>query len=236
MFSAYFTKLEDELLKKYKPSGKGAAAKKNKDHDSAAYSEFTKEIEGMIPSALSAGHGIIVDPSGYSPAPVDVTIYKSLSRKMNEIFGGKIPSELVYATMHIAPILDRKNLLEKLVEVANVKKCERFSENTSEPGFIASFVVAFDTSYTMEELKAGVLSVYKEQDVGSEFEIDIIAVLGKGIMIKNWREQRSYVALETEHDTMKWLYILMNEYLEVDKSKDVDLREFVKDQKHYKEY
>jgi len=237
MFSAYLEELEQELLKKYKPAGKGTAAKKGKDKGEFAYPELATAIDGMTPPALSLSNGTIIDPTGYSPAPADITIYRKYVKNMDGIFSGKIPFELVSSTIHVAPMLDRKNLLEKLVDIAHVKKSGRFGENVEENNdFIASFVMSFDSSYTMDELKKNVIEIYNEQDVGPEYEIDIIAVLGKGVLVKNWREHRSFVALETGKDTLKWFFILMSEYLEVEKNKALDLRGYVKEQTHYKEY
>jgi hypothetical protein len=236
MFGAYFRELEKELLETYKTAGKGVIAKKGKEKGVSEYPVLAQAIDGMISADISVSIGSIVDPSGYSPNPAELTLYRKPVKNMDEIFGHRIPSELVYSTIHVAPMLDRKNLLERLVDVAHVKKCDRYSESNESSAFIASFIVSFDSSYTLEELKKNVLEVYKEQDVGSDFEVDIIAILGKGIMVKNWREQRSYVALETEMETLKWLFILMREYLEINKGDSFDLRSYVKDQTHYKEY
>ncbi len=236
MFSAYLEELEKELLKKYKPAAKGAAAKKGKEKGEFAYPELATAIDGMVPPSLSVSGGAIIDQTGYSPSPSEMTIYRKFVKNMDGIFSGKIPYELVYSTIHVVPMMDRKNLLERLVDVAHVKKCGRFAENSDNNEFIASFAIAFDSSYTMEELKKSVIEIYNEQDVGAEYEIDIIAVLGKGVLVKNWRERRSFVALETGNDTLKWFFILMSEYLEVEKGAEFDLRGYVKEQTHYKEY
>jgi hypothetical protein len=235
MFSEYFYNLEKELIKKYRVTGKASAPKKSKG--TFEFPELAEALDGMIPPSLSVSHSRIVDASGYSPEVSELAVYKKPVKNTQEIFKGAIPSGLVYATTHTSLMLDRKTLLEKLADAAHVKKCDRFAEKDSEDmDFIASFIIAFDSSYLMDELKSSVIEIYREQNVESEFEVDIIAILGKGIMIKNWREKRSYVALETGDDTLKWFFILMNEYLDVDKKSTLDLRSFVKDQKTYKEY
>jgi hypothetical protein len=234
MFSAYFADLEKKLIKKYKGAGKPAAKKGPKT--GYEFPDLVEAVEGMIPDALSVDHATIVDPSGFSPEKPEAIIYKKLFKKMNEVFDGKIPSALVYSSLHAVHVLDRKNLVEQLVETAHIKKCDRFADEVENPPFIASFIVAFESSYSIAELKNSVLDIYREQNVDPEYEVDIIAVLGSGILVKNWREKRSYVALETEMDTLKWFFVLMNEYLEVEKGESVDLRSLVADQKSYKEY
>jgi hypothetical protein len=234
MFSAYFADLEKKLIKKYKGTAKPTAKKGPKG--GFEFPELTEAIEGLIPEALSIAHASIIDPSGFSPEKPEAIIYKKLFRKMDEVFDGKIPSALVYSSVHAVHVLDRKNLIEQLVEAAHIKKCDRFAEEVENSPFIASFIVSFDSSYSVSELKNSVLEIYREQNVDPEYEVDIIAVLGSGILVKNWREKRSYVALETEMDTLKWFFVLMNEYLEVEKGTSVDLRSLVADQKSYKEY
>jgi hypothetical protein len=234
MFSAYFSDLEKKLIKKYKGAQKSAAKKTVKS--SFDFPELAEAVDGMISGQLSVIHASIIDGSGFSPETPESVIYKPAFKKMSEIFDGKVPSSLVFGTVHACPIIDRKNLIEKLVEVAHIKKCDRFKEESEDIPFIPSFIVSFESSYTIAELKESMLEIYRDQNVDSEFEVDIIAVLGTGIIVKNWREKRSYVALETGSDTLKWLFVLMNEYLDMDKKTSVDLRSLVTDEKVYKEY
>ena len=64
----------------------------------------------------------------------------------------------------------------------------------------------------------------------------IIVILNTGIIIKNWREKRSYIALETGKDTLMWFFILMCEYLDTEKEIEFDLRNYVQHREEYKEY
>lgn len=234
MFSEYFSDLEKKLVKKYKGSQKGGGKKGIKS--SYDFPELAEALDGMISNQLSVIHSSIVDGSGFSPEKPESIIYKPAFKKMSEMFDGKVPSALVYGTVHACSLLDRKNLIEKLVEVAHTKKCDRFKEESEDIPFIPSFIVSFESSYSIAELKESVLEIYRDQNVDSEYEVDIIAVLGTGILVKNWREKRSYVALETGSDSLMWLFVLMNEYLDVEKKTSVDLRSLVTDQKVYKEY
>ena len=54
--------------------------------------------------------------------------------------------------------------------------------------------------------------------------------------VSDWKEKRSYKALETGKDTFKWFFMLMNEYLDVERGSDLDLRNYVKRQERYNEY
>ena len=57
-----------------------------------------------------------------------------------------------------------------------------------------------------------------------------------GVVVKDWREKRNFIALETGKDTLKWFFILMNEYVNVDRGNDIDLRNYVKHAEKYNEY
>ena len=61
-------------------------------------------------------------------------------------------------------------------------------------------------------------------------------ILHKGIVVKNWRERRSFIALETKEDTFMWFFILMNEYLDVKREQNIDFRKYVKKEVVYNEY
>ena len=65
------------------------------------------------------------------------------------------------------------------------------------------------------------------KSIAGEYELDILVILNKGVIIKDWREKRSFVGLETKKDTMKWFFILMNEYIDIDDRRELDLRKYI---------
>jgi hypothetical protein len=232
MISRYFKTAEENFIARYFPSQTKRGGKKAVER----YDEFLSFVESSLPETFSAAHVAIRDRSGYTPDMADFTVFRSIARNTAAIFGSIIPFELACASFHIAPVLDRKTIIESLVRVAHVKRCDRYEGKQDEPSFISSFVITFGSNYSLTEIRGAMVEAYESQDVESDFEVDIVAVLGQGLIVKKWGESRSYAAIETAGDTLMWFYILMREYLDTDKGAKADLRSLVLDQKSYPEY
>lgn len=247
MFSSYFEKIESELIKKYSPkkTAKKATAKKKsakkttKKTSSKDDNKFLIEkLSGIIPQDMILLESNAVDSSDYVAETSDFIACKKVFQDFESIFKTKVPCEFVKASFNICKEINRKNLVDTLVKVAHVKKLNHYTgevdpEQAATGPAIPSFVIAYNSTYTFKELKESIIEIYTEENVESIFEFDIMIVLGKGIVVKNWRERRSFIALETEKDTMKWFFILMNEYLDGNLP---DLRSYVVDTKVYEEY
>jgi hypothetical protein len=232
MFSRYFREMQKTLIKRYLPAPKKGSVRKTAE----SWDDLIALIESVLPSDMSAAHVALRDASGYTPDMADFTAFRPVSRDTVRLFGGIIPRDLACGTFHAATQLDRKTLLDSLVRVAHVKKCGHYEGRDGEPSFLASFVIAFGSGYTLAEIREALIETYRSKEVESDFEVDILAVLGRGILVKKWDGSRGYAAIETDEDTLMWLFILMREYLEADKASAVDLRSLVLDQKEYTEY
>jgi hypothetical protein len=253
MFSAYFEELEKKLIKKYKTTGKTTAQRKSAKTAKATKAVKTvkastqkankqqtidvmEAIDNCISPQLVCLQKNIMDDSGYMIDTTDFCVAENIFKDMSNIYDATIPAEIVRGSFHLCPEINRKNLLDVLVRVAHTKKIDQYSENQEEPGFISSFIIGFNSIYTLAELKKSILEIYSKENVDPKFEFDVMIVLGEGVVIKDWRDRRSYIALETRNDSLKWFFILMNEYLEIEKTKKLDLRSYVKEKKHYTEY
>ena len=231
MFSRYFRESQASFIKRYLPAKKGAVRK-----PASGYDDLAAFFESVLPDSLAVSHVALRDRSGYTPDMADFVAFRPIARDTSALFGGVIPSELACAAFHVAHSLDRKTLLESLVRVAHVKKCGRYEGSEAEPPFIASFVLSFGSGYSLAEIREAVIETYRAQDVEPDFEVDIIAVMGRGLLVKKWDGSRSYAAIETAEDTLMWFFILMREYLDGDGAGSTDLRSLVLDQKEYTEY
>ena len=240
MFSDYFIKLEKNLLKKSKTTTKGksktgktAASKKDSAFDRK---EVMEKLRKIIPAHLEMDSVRMIDPSGYSPEGADFIVFKEYFKDIVTMMNGFVPAELVHATYHISPNLNQKGLVNILNKVVQTKKTNRYIERDMDMPLIPAFIIAQKTEYDLPELKNSILNYYTSKGIGNEYEVDIIVILKTGVIIKNWREKRSYIALETKEDSLMWFFILMNEYLEVDRKSDFDLRDYVKQSEKYEEY
>ncbi len=241
MFRDYFKALGDELIKacapvKVKKSGAKATGKKAAPVP-CGYDEKRMEdaLSKFVPAHYTVSKESIIDPGGYSPEHVDYIIYKKVFRDMDAMMHA-IPSELVYGAFFINSALTAVSLGETLTHVANMKKINRFSEQGGSGQFIPAFVLAMDMKMSYQDLKNLVLDYYVSRSLDNVFEFDIMAVVNQGIVVKDWREKRSFKILDTGDDTMQWFFILMNEYLDVEKEESLDLRRYVKETAQYREY
>lgn len=243
MFTSYFEKIEKNILKKAKPEKKSdnggkktGPGKSVKKPASPAIEELKAVIDNIIPSNLKLESARVIDPSGYSPDGVDFIAYRELCRDMINIMGGIIPCHLVYGTYHIAEKLDRDSLNEALMRVVQTKKINRYSQTETQATPIPAFIIACDSDIKFPDIKNFIIDHYMAKGIDHVSEVDIIAILGKGVVVKNWREKRSYIAIETGKDTLMWFFILMNEYLDIKKDGELDLRAYVRHTENYKEY
>jgi hypothetical protein len=239
MFSKYFEKIGKNLLKKSKPSAK-TKAKKGKSTAKALVTidvnQLKDELNKIIPDRLMIDKLKMIDASGYTPEDVDLIAYKKLYRDMQGIMNGNIPCELVYGTYHIISKLNKENLNDVIRKVVQARKVNRFIEREEPPIAIPAFVIAYDTDYNLADLKAGIIDNYMSMSIDRYSEIDIIVILNKGIIIKDHRDKRSYVALETGKDSFMWFFILMNEYLDIEKDNEFDPRNYILHSEKYNEY
>lgn len=241
MFRNYFKALGDELIKACAPSKakKSAGKTAGKKGASAARGYDAKRIEEVLSKFVPVSYTVsgekIIDPSGYSPENVDYIAYKKVFRDMDAMMHA-VPSELVYGAFFINSALTAVSLGETLTHVANMKKINRFSEQGGGGQFIPAFVLAMDMKMSYQDLKNLVLDYYVSRSLDNVFEFDIMAVVNQGIVVKDWREKRSFKILDTGDDTMQWFFILMNEYLDVEKEESLDLRKYVKETAQYREY
>jgi len=247
MFGEYFTDFHKNLAEKKKPAKKteGKAATKKtsakKASGKAAAIDIKKiqdKISRIIPSRLSIDAVRAIDDTGFSPDGIDLVIYDEYCPDIIKIMGGYVPSDLIYGTIHLVQKLTAKTLQDVLNNVTAAKKLNTFSEyydRENEP-VRPAFIIAAQTDYSFQELKNDVLNYYMSKSIDSLYEFDILTVLNNGLVIKDWREKRNFIALETKEDTGLWFFILMNEYLEVERKASIDFRKYVKKDVVYREF
>lgn len=239
MFSSYFLELEKQLIKKYRPNkvlskkvtGTGDEKKEKKD-----YSDLKSAIMSFAPSRFMVKEGTIVDSSGLRISDADFFLVENLFGDTASIFKEGFPLEMIGGTFTLCEQINRKQLLEALVAAANTKKAGYYSDVKKNDMFVPSFIVAFDSTYSMEELKKAISEIYRENSVDPGFEFDIMLVLGTGIVIKDWNKKGNFIALDTKEDSLKWFFIIMNEYLGLINKSELDLRSYIAAPKLYDEY
>ncbi len=248
MIESYFTDFYGRLQKKSgttkassKKSTSKTASKKKSSSKSVSGTKLDprKTLEALskiIPSELTLGTHPIIDSTGYSPEGADAVIYKEYCQDIVPLMGGYIPYELIYAFVHLETNLTRKSLGTLLTRVATVKGINAYNPETEDPYIIPSLIIIDKCDYPFQELKNDIINYYNVTGTQASREMEIMAIADKGLVVKNWREPRGFVALETGRDTFKWFFILMSEFFSVERKVDLDFRNYVGEEPHYPEY
>jgi len=232
MLSKYFEEFSKKISRKKSKKGEG------KESGGSAAAHIVEMLSSIIPTGLILEQARPVDRTGFSPDGIDFIAYKPYCADIVKIMNGYVPYELLRATYFVTDSLDKKSLHEALNRISSAKKLNTFSELSEgeSPLVVPSFLIAMDSKYDFLELKNDIVNFYLSKNMDSRLEIDILLVMNRGLVIKNWREQRSFISLETKEDTLMWYFILMNEYLEADRDNVIDFRTYVKRDVVYKEY
>ncbi len=234
MFTQYFQKAESEILKKYSASSSEIKKpiKKTKDD----YSDIIEMFGKIIPSSLVAVRKSVVDEGGYRIDSADILFIEKIYPDIENIFSECVPSSIVRAIINVCRQVNPKQLSDLLDCVNKTKKLDQFVENKTNGAIIPCFAVALDSIYDLKELKLSIMNQNQEKNIPYLNELDILIHFGKGLVIKDWHNKNNYIAIETGKDSLKWFFILMNEYLTAEKPDKFDLRKFVVQSGSYPEY
>lgn len=241
MLRNYFNELNKVLSKKAAPA-KGAAAKSASKKSSAKSSSaldsalLIEKLDQIIPSGLKISSAKPIDATGFSPEGADYIVYREYCRDITKLMNGYIPFELIQGAFFTIPDLKKNTIADALNRVAAVKKINRFSEEESEFS-VPCFLITGGSDYPILDVKNDVVNYYISKGVDSGSEFEIMMIHNQGILIKDWHGgNRSYVGLETGEDTLMWFYILITEYLSIERDEDFDMRNYIRSEKVYNEF
>ena len=240
MFKNFFIDINKKVLKKAQaPAGtaeKGASKTKKSGHviDNAALIE---KLDGLVPAKLRVSSKRPIDSSGFSPEGVDFIAYKEYCREIDKILNGNIPYELIHGAFFMVNALNKNTLLEALNRVSTTKKMNHFTEEGGTFSIPSFIIVNNNKEYTLLELKNDIMNFYMSKNMPSESEFEIMMVYNEGLLIKDWNKgNHRYIGLETGDDTFMWFFILMNEYLDIEREDVFEPRNYVRSEKVYNEF
>jgi hypothetical protein len=241
MIEKYFKDFDKSILKRSKTATSAPLKKGDKKSGTKAAIDIQMLKEALariIPSQLTIDAAHPIDSAGFSPEGVDLVVYKRYCSDIKKLMDGYIPCELIYGLFHVIQNLNKESLPDFLNTIATAKKINNFiiGQEETQKGLIPSFGIVANTNYQFHELKNDIINYYLSKNLEYQYEIDILMIFRQGIIVKNWREKRSFVALETKEDTNLWFYILMNEYLDLNNEAPIDFRKYIKKEVIYNEY
>ena len=239
MFKNFFTDIDKKVLKKTaaaETAEKGAPKSKKGAH-SIDTSILIEKLNGLVPKNLKVSPLRPIDSTGFSPDGADFIAYREYCRDIDKIFNGHIPYELIHGAFFIMNSLNKNTLSDVLNRVSTIKKIYHFVEEGGKFS-IPSFIIANNNKeYKLIDLKNDIMNFYISKNMPTESEFEIMMVYNEGLLIKDWnRGDHRYIGLETGNDTFMWFFILMNEYLDVEREDVFDPRNYVRSEKVYNEF
>lgn len=233
MLKNYFLDVNKKLVKKGAGKKSGAA----KSASGIDVKLLSEKLAGIVPGGLKIENAKPIDSSGFSPEGADLIVYREYCQDLVKLFNGYVPYELIHGSIFIVNDLTKATLADAINRVATVKKINRFSETESGYNVPSCILANASGDYPLAELKNDILNYYMSRGIEGDSEFEIMALLNKGIIVKDWHQgNRSFAALETLEDTFMWFYILFSEYIQVEREDDFDLRKYVRNDKVYKEF
>jgi hypothetical protein len=237
MLKNYFNELNKSLSKKAAPA-KGAASKKGSAKSASPLDSalLIEKLDQIIPSGLKISSAKPIDATGFSPEGADYIVYSEYCRDITKLMNGYIPFELIQGAFFTIPDLKKNTIADALNRVATVKKINRFSEEESEFS-VPCFLITGGSDYPILDVKNDIVNYYISKGVDSGSEFEVMMVHNQGILIKDWHSgNRNYVGLETGEDTLMWFYILITEYLSIERDEEFDIRKYIRSEKVYNEF
>ena len=239
MFRNFFADIDKKVLKKAsaaEPAEEGAPKSKKGGYNIDT-NALIEKLNGLVPGNLKVAPVRPVDSTGFSPDGADFIAYKEYCRDIDKILNGHVPYEFIHGAFFITNSLNRNTLSDVLNRVSTIKKIDHFVEEGGKFS-IPSFIIANNNKeYKLIDLKNDIMNFYISKNMPTESEFEIMMVYNEGLLIKDWnRGDHRYIGLETGNDTFMWFFILMNEYLDVEREDVFDPRNYVRSEKVYNEF
>ncbi len=239
MFTEYFQKqsqaLEKALAKKL---GKRGVKLPEKEKDLNIYQEFYTFLKDHVPEDYSLATGKVRNKKHLLNRNCDLLIYKKWVPKVLELTGGYILSDALYGFLSLEANLTAAGLgthasLTRALKSLYVGE-KQFEE--LEPIPMYSMLFAYGSEHSLLFHKQSLMEISQEKEIPVNLEVDLICVLGQGLIIKDWEIAGGYKVVETGDESLMWFYVLLMEYLDRDGRMNYNLRDYIKNNKEYNEY
>ena len=250
MFTDYFLNRSKELSAALNSGLEKRGLKlPGKEKDLNLFKEFYTFLREHLPEHFSLATGKVRNKKHILNRNCDLLLYKKWCPKFMEMAGGYIIADTLYAFMSLEAELTTSSLVTHAALTNALKSLYAVSmdgdgEETRLPGQdedyriipMFSILVAYKSSVPLLSHKLAIKDTSREKGIASNHELDMICILDQGLIIKDWESGGEYKAVETGADTLMWFFILLLEFLDRDNILDVNLRNFIKSTKDYKEY
>lgn len=239
MFEEYFHKQSEALRKSLKENQKeGDEGAKKKGKDLKSHIELYNFIKNHIPSHFAVSNGKVRNKKHILNKNCDLLIYHKWVPKVMEMMGGYILSDFLYAAMSIENTVSQDGIAQHATLTNALKTLYAGDLDTPENRIVPMYSILFGyhTDMTLRSLRTAIGEIAVDKEIPVNHQIDMICILDRGIIIKDWESGGEYKIVETENDTLMWFYILLLEFLDRDGKVAFDVRDYIKVSREYKEY
>ena len=240
MFAPHFAKqtelLQSALAKSLRRKGPSAPERRK---DMKLYESFHGFLKGHLPPNFGISTGRQVrNHKQILKKDCDLLLYKSLCANYLSMTGGYVLSEDIYAAFTVESSYKQQALGAHLSLTRALKSLYISQKEEAAQAIIPLYSIffAYASQNSLLAIKQYLLKYLEQKEIPINQQLDMICILGKGIIIKDWENQGRYRGLETGRDTLMWFYIILMEYL--DRGGDeysLPLRDYVKSGSAYKE-
>lgn len=239
MFTDYFARKSEELIESVKQNqqGRGVPAP-GKEKDLSIYQDFFSFLRDHLPNYYSLATGKVRNKKHLLNRNCDVLIYHKIIPAIVDMTGGYVLSDYLFAFMSLENDLTRGGLVTHANMTNALKSLFEAGSPAGENRIIPMFSIlfAFKSTASLTDQRDEIARISEEKGITLNHELDLICVLGQGLIIKDWENQGGYKVIETGPDTLLWFYALLLEYIDRDGNVGIDPREYIKNSTVYKEY
>ena len=239
MFTAHFSKqtkaLQDSLAKNLRRK-RAPAPEKHKDIK--VYEGFYSFLKEHLPPAFTLSGGVQArNHRQVLKKNCDALIYKKWCAQYLGMTGGYVLTEDIYAVLSIETSY-KQQALSTHIGLTRALKSLYISQREEAAQSIVplySIFFAYESSISLLALKQQLLKYLEQKEVPLNQQLDLICILGKGLLIKDWEAGGNYRGLQTGSDTLMWFYVILMEYLDRGGEVLLPLRDYIKAGRSYAE-
>ena len=261
MFSKYFSDLQREILKSYRPAARSVTSTSSASSKGKNLRQF-KSVFDFLKNHLPFEHALATGKVRNSvqilSKDCDLVFYRKWCDAYLDLTGGYILADDIVAFLNVENEIADGNLRTYLSLTSAMKLLKLSGSNDARDakadlangsgeeksaldaqGVVPLYSIFFSYSSrrALAEVKQAVLTACEKKEFPIEQKPDIFCVLDKGILVRDWEAGGDYRGLITEEDTLMWFYILLMEHIDVQNKGGLpsNLRNLVKSNKVYEE-
>lgn len=238
MFASHFRKetkaLQEALSKSLRKQGASAP---EKPKNTKTYAAFYTFLRGHLSNEFTLSEGQVRNHRQVLKKNCDLIVYKQWCAQYLGMTGNYVLVEDIYAVMSLETSY-RQQALGTHLSLTRALKSLYISQREEAARTIIplySIFFVYTSSVSLLAMKQQLTKYLDQKDIPLNQQIDLICVLDKGLIIKDWEKEGHYRGLQTEGDTLMWFYIILMEYLDRGGEKSLPLRDYVKSGRSYTE-